>query len=78
MAKDPDDRDFSHLSVLKGFRSSMFKESVSAREYRRGIQFAMEGYVSGVSVEEDSGGFLIRGTCFASFEKKKEEEDFSC
>ena len=27
--------------------------------------------MSGVSVEDDSGGFLIRGTCFASFEKKR-------
>lgn len=60
----------SHLSVLKGFRCSVFKESISACDNRCGIQFAMEGYVSGVSVEEDSGGFLIRGTCFASFEKR--------
>ena len=69
-----DNCDCDRFSMLKGFRSSCFRAKISPRAYRRGIQFAMEGYLSNVLVEEDSGGFLLTASCFASYEKKRKRK----
>ena len=69
-----DNCDCDRFSMLKGFRSSCFRAKISPRAYRRGIQFAMEDYLSNVLVEEDSGGILFMASCFASYEKKRKRK----
>lgn len=62
------------LTVLAGFTCSHIKKYVSKRAYSRGVQFAMEGYVSDVLVDAHDGGFTLVGSCFASFEKKRKRK----
>lgn len=62
------------LSILKGFKSAHFRESVSARAFSRGVQFAMEGYVSSVVLEKHDAGFSLKCSCNASFEKRTKRQ----
>ena len=60
----------SSLRALEGFTSAHFRSLVSKRAYTRGVQFAMEGFVSGVTVQADDSGFVLEGQCFASFAER--------